>query len=88
MLIQQMLQNLFLKENRDHLLAQARSELMKQEHKVESLNYCLNELQQQAYAQRLELQDAHHGSIEFRRDRVPTTRRISQERKSSSRNSN
>ena len=45
--------------NRDRLLTQARSELMKQEHKVGSLNNCISELQQQAYAQRLELEDTH-----------------------------
>ena len=48
--------------NRDHLIPQARSELMRQEHKLESLYNCINELQQQTYAQRLELQDAHHES--------------------------
>ena len=53
--------------NRDHLLTQARSELMKQEHKVESLNNFLSELQQQAYAQRLELEEAHHGYVKSRR---------------------
>ena len=37
--------------NRDHLLTQAGSELVKQEHKVESRNSCMNELQQSAYAQ-------------------------------------
>ena len=52
---------------RDHLPIQARSELMKQEHKVESDNNCMSELQQQAYAQRLELEDAHHGYVESRR---------------------
>ena len=31
--------------NRDHLLTQARSEPMKQGHKVKSLNNCINELQ-------------------------------------------
>ena len=36
--------------NRDHLLTQARSELMRQEYKVESLNACISELQQQTYA--------------------------------------
>ena len=56
--------------NRDHLLTQARSELMKQEHKVESLNNCISDLQQQAYAQRLELEDAHHGYVESRRQQV------------------
>ena len=49
--------------NRDHLLAQARSELMKQEHKLESLNKSNHELQQQAHAQRLELHDDHHGYV-------------------------
>ena len=39
--------------NKDHLLAKARSELMKQEHKLESLNTCISEFQQQTYAQRL-----------------------------------
>ena len=43
---------------------------MKQEHKVESLSNCINELQQQTYAQRLELQDAHHGCVESRREQV------------------
>ena len=41
---------------------------MKQEQKVESLNTCIGELQQQAYAQRLELQDVHHGYVETRRE--------------------
>ena len=53
--------------NEDHLLNQARSELMKQEHQVGPLNNCIDELQQQACAQRLELEDAHHGYIESRR---------------------
>ena len=35
--------------NRDHLLAEARSEVTKQEYKVESLNNCVCELQQQAH---------------------------------------
>ena len=49
-----------LEGNKDHLLSQARSELMRQEHQVGSLKSCINELQQQAYAQGLELQDVHH----------------------------
>ena len=55
---------------KDHLLSQARSELMRQEHQVGSLNNCISELQQQAYAQRQELQDAQHGYIESRRQQV------------------
>ena len=47
-----------LEGNEDLLLSQASSDLTKQEHQVGSLNNCISELQQQAYAQRLELQDA------------------------------
>ena len=56
-----------LEGNKDHLLSQARSEIMKQEHQVESLNNCISELQQQTHARRLELQDAQHGT---RREQV------------------
>ena len=49
---------------------QARSELMKQEHKVESRNTCIRELQQQLCARRLELEDAHVGYEESRREQV------------------
>ena len=56
--------------NRDHLLAEARSELMKREYKVESLNTCIYELQQQIYAQRLELEDVHLGYVESRRQQA------------------
>ena len=46
--------------NEDHLLHQARSE--------NCGAGCINELQQQAYAQRLELEDAHHVYIQSRRE--------------------
>ena len=59
-----------LNGNKDHLFIQARSELMKQEHQVGSLNSCIDELQQQTYAQILELQDADHRHVEFRREQV------------------
>ena len=53
---------------RDHLLTKTRAELMKQEQKVESVDNCISELQQQ---QRLELQDAHDGYVESsRREQV------------------
>ena len=55
-----------LESNKDHLLSQAKCELMRQEHQVGSLNNCNSELQQHAYAQRLELQDAWN--IESRRE--------------------
>ena len=55
----QLWEEVFLRD----LLSQARSELMRQEHKVGSLNNRICELQQQACAQRLELQDAQLGYI-------------------------
>ena len=39
-----------LESNEDRLLIQARAELVKQEHQVESLNNCIRELQQQTHA--------------------------------------
>ena len=43
---------------------------MKQEYEVESLNTSISELQQQTYAQRLELEDAHFGYAKSRREQV------------------
>ena len=43
---------------------------MRQEHQGGSLKSCINELQQQAYARGLDLQDAHLGSIESRREQA------------------
>ena len=43
---------------------------MKYEYKMESLNTCISELQQQTNAQRLELEDAHFGYAESRREQV------------------
>ena len=59
-----------LEGNKDHLLSQARSELMIQEHQVGSRNDCISELQQQAFAQRLELQDAQNGYVEATRRNI------------------
>ena len=56
--------------NRDHILAEAKSKLMKQESKVDSLDTCIRELQRQAHSQRLELDDAHCGYEESRREQV------------------
>ena len=46
------------------------NELVRQEHQVGSLNSCIDELQQQAYAQRLKLADAHDGYIESRQEQA------------------
>ena len=62
-----------MKGNKDHLLSQARSELMKQEHQFESLNNCISELQQHAYAQ--------HGYIESRREQVRLQEELSMKAK-------
>ena len=54
---------------------------MKQEYKVESLDTCISELQQQTYAQRSELEDAHHGYVESRREQVrPQEKLVMKER--------
>ena len=71
--------------NRDHLLTHARSELMKQEHRVESLNNCINELQQKACALRLDLKNTHHGYVESRREQVRLQQELVMKEKSSSR---
>ena len=52
------------------LLAEARSELMKQEKKVEYLATCTSELQRQTYSQRLEVEDAKSGYEESGREQV------------------
>ena len=39
------------------------NELVRQEHQGRSLNNCIDELQQQAYAQRLELGNTHDGIL-------------------------
>ena len=54
---------------------------MKQEHKVGSLNNCIDELQQQAYAQRLELENTHHGYIESRREQFRLQEELSTKEK-------
>ena len=52
------------------MLAESRSELMKQECKVNSRDTCFSELQRQTSSQRVELDDAHCGYEESRREQV------------------
>ena len=74
--------------NRDHLLTQARSELMKHEHQVGSLNTCsINELQQQTYAQRLEIGRRPSRICRISKRASPTARRVGHERERTSRHS-
>ena len=44
-----------LEEQRDHQLAEAKSETLKQECKVDALNTCIRSFQRQAHSRRLEL---------------------------------
>ena len=67
------------------MLAEARSELVKQECKVGSLNTCIGELQRQTYSQRLELEDAHFGYEQSRREQVRLQEELVDERESTSR---
>ena len=70
-----------LADNKDHLLNQARSDLAKQELHVESLNKCNGELQRQTEEQRLSLQDAQYGFVEFRREQVRVQEELSMKEK-------
>ena len=49
-------------EQRDHPLAEAKSEVLKEECKVDSLNVCIREFQRQAHSNCLELDSANCGS--------------------------
>ena len=59
-----------LEDHSDHMLAEATSEIMKQECQVVSLTTCTRELQRQAHSQRLELDEANCGNEESRRKQV------------------
>ena len=63
------------------MLSQARPEIMKQEHQVGSLNNGTGELQQQAHAQILELQDAQPGFVESQREQVRLQEELSMKEK-------
>ena len=52
------------------MLAEAKSEIMKQECKVDSLNTCLRELQRQAHSNRLQTDNVNYGYEESRREQV------------------
>ena len=59
-----------LESNKDHLLSQPRSDSVKTELHVESLNKCIGQLQRQTEEQRLAFQDAQYGFVESRREQV------------------
>ena len=61
---------LVLEEQRDHQLAEAKSEILKQECIVDALNTCIREFQRQALFHRLELDSVNCGYEESRREQA------------------
>ena len=59
-----------LEGNKDHLLNQARSDLAKQELRVESLIWASVNYNEKTEEQRLALQDAQYGFVESKREQV------------------
>ena len=59
-----------LEEHRDHPLAETKSEILKQECKVDTLNTCIREFQRQAHSHRLELDNVHCGYEKSRREQA------------------
>ena len=57
-----------LEGHRDRMLAEAKSEILKQECKVDSLNDCIRELQRHALSHRLDLDSANCGDDESPRE--------------------
>ena len=80
-LIHQIWEDLFLKVMKITCSVRPDLNLKNQEHQVGSLNNCIGELQRQVYAQRLELQEAHHGSIESRREQARLKEELSMKEK-------
>ena len=52
---------LVLEEPRDHLLTVAKSEILKQECRVDTLNTCIREFQRQTHSNRLEKDNVNYG---------------------------
>ena len=57
-----------LEGHRDHMLAEAKSEILKQECKVDSLLTCIRKFQGQAHFNRLEMDNVNCGYEECRRE--------------------
>ena len=70
-----------LEEQRDHLLAEAKSEVLKQECRADFLNCCIRELQRQIYSNRLEIACANHGCEESRREQSRLHEELAQREK-------
>ena len=76
-----------LEEHRDHPLAEAKSEILKQECKVDSLSSCIREFQRQAHSNRLDMDYVIVGHGESRREQARRHEELAQRKKGTSRNS-
>ena len=63
------------------MLAEAKSEIMKQECKVDSLVTCIRELQRQAHSRRLELDDVNCGYEQSGREQARLHEELAQRKK-------
>ena len=70
-----------VEEQRDHLLAEVKSEILKQECKVDTLNTCIREFQRQAHPNRLEMDHVNHGYEESRREQARLHEELAQREK-------
>ena len=59
---------LVLEEQRDHLLSEAKSEIFKQECKVDFLKTCIRAFQRQTHSNRLDMDNVNYGYEESRRE--------------------
>ena len=72
---------LVLEERRNYLLAEAKSETLKQECKVDTLNTCIREFQRQACSNRLEMDNVNYGYEESRREQPRLHEELAQREK-------
>ena len=72
---------LVLEEQRDHLLAEAKSEILEQECKVDLLSTCIRECQRQAHSNRLEMDCVNHGCEGSRREQARLREELAQREK-------
>ena len=70
-----------LEGQRDHLLADAKSEILKQECKVDTLNICIREFHRQAHSNRLEMDSVNCGYEESRREQARLHEELAQREK-------
>ena len=70
-----------LEEQIDHQRAGAKSEILKQECKIDALNTCIREFQRQTHSDRLELDSVNCGYEESRREQARLPEELAQREK-------